>query len=41
MNTSTKNIMRIVLFLFLLGSPHPLLAAGPYILSVQQVKGGT
>ena len=40
MTTSPKNIMRFVVFLFLLGNTYPLLAAGPYVLSVQQVKGG-
>ena len=40
MNTLPKNIMRMVVFLFVLGSTYSLLAAGPYVLSVQQVKGG-
>ena len=40
MKTLSQNIMKVCLVLFLVGGTYPLLAAGPYILSVQQVKDG-
>ena len=40
MHRSPKHIMRILVCLVFLGSPYPLLAAGPYVLGVQQVKDG-